>query len=56
MSKPLTKREAADYLRATERTLDRYRAEGLIRAVKAKGKVLFPQEQLEGFFKKHIEK
>lgn len=56
MSKPLTKKEAADYLRVTERTLDRYRAQGLIKAVKARGKVLFPQEHLDGFFKKYTEK
>ena len=56
MTKPLTKKEAAEFLRITERTFDRYRALGLIRAVKAKGKVLLPHDELENFMKKNREK
>lgn len=53
---PLTKKEAAKFLKLSTRTLDRYRAEGLIRAVKGRGKVFFPTEELEGFLKKNLEK
>ncbi len=56
LNKVLTKKEAADYLRCCERTLDRYRAEGLIHAVKGRGKVLFRVEELERFLAKNTEK
>jgi len=56
MSKPMTKKETADYLRITERTIDCYRAQKLIRAIKGRGKVLFTMEEIEGFLKKNKEK
>jgi excisionase family DNA binding protein len=54
--RPMTKSETAEYLRVTERTLDRYRATGLIRAVKMRGKVVFCQEEVEAVLKKNVEK
>src|SRR4051794_10403100 len=50
-----TKREAADFLRCSERTLDRYRGLGLVRAVKLRGKALFREADLETLLKKHLE-
>ena len=55
MTRPLTKREAADYLRVSERTLDRYRTKGLVRAVKGLGKVVFRPQDLEEFLAKSLE-
>lgn len=55
ITRPLTKKEAADYLRMTERSIDRYRAAGLIRAVKGRGKVLFRQEELDRYLKDELQ-
>jgi excisionase family DNA binding protein len=55
LEKPLTKKETAEYLRCSERTLDRYRAVGILRAVKLRGKVLFKQESVMSLLKKHTE-
>lgn len=52
----LTKKETARFLNLSTRTLDRYRSEGLIRAVKGRGKVLFRPEELEAYLRKHQEK
>lgn len=46
----LTKREAAKLLSVTERTLDNYRSEGRLRAVKlGKGAVRFDPQDLRTF-------
>jgi hypothetical protein len=52
----LTKREAAHYLRCSERSIDRYRALGLVRAVKLRGRVLFRVEDLGRAVAKGVEK
>jgi len=49
----LTKREAAEYLRISERTLDRYRGLKLINSVKVRNVVRFAQSDLEDFLKRH---
>jgi DNA-binding transcriptional MerR regulator len=54
--KPLTKREAAEFYRCSERTIDRYRALGLIKAAKFPGRVLFERAQLEKALGRHMEK
>jgi excisionase family DNA binding protein len=52
----LTKKEAAKFLKITTRTLDRYRDEGLIHAVKYQGgAVRFTKRELEKFLSKHRE-
>ena len=43
----LSKKEAASYLRCSTRTIDRYRAMGLLRAAKLRGTVLFRPADLE---------
>ena len=53
---PLTKKEAARFLKVSTRTLDRYRDQNIIRAVKVGGKVLFRPEELERVLTKNTEK
>jgi excisionase family DNA binding protein len=52
----LTKKEAAQQLRISTRTIDRYRAVGLIRGIKVRQKVLFVKSQLESLLSKHVER
>jgi hypothetical protein len=47
--------ESKEFLRITARTLDCYRDQGLTQAVKATGKVLFTQDDIEAFLKKSKE-
>lgn len=51
----LTKREAADFLRCSERSVDRYRADGMLRAVKLRGRTLFRLADLETLVRRHVE-
>lgn len=44
--KLLTKAEAADYLRVTQRTINRYKEKGLITARRVGGKLLFKESEL----------
>jgi hypothetical protein len=53
--KLLTKKEAAELLRCTERTIDRYRARGIFKGVKFPGRVLFPLKHLMKACGKHME-
>lgn len=50
--KLLTKREAADLLRISERTLDRLRATGQIRVVRVRGAVRLSASEIEKFIAK----
>jgi helix-turn-helix protein len=52
----LVKKEAAAYLRCSQRSIDRYRNLGLVKAVKLRGRVLFRLEDLEAMLRKHVEK
>jgi excisionase family DNA binding protein len=52
----LTKKEAAKFLKVSTRTLDRFRAQQVIRAVKLGGKVLFRPEELERVLTHNVEK
>jgi Helix-turn-helix domain len=52
----LVKKEAAAYLRCSQRRIDRYRNLGLVKAVKLRGRVLFRLEDLEAMLRKHVEK
>jgi excisionase family DNA binding protein len=45
----LTKREAAEYLRVSERTLDRLRARKLIPSLKVAGAVRFLRQDIEDY-------
>lgn len=56
IERPLTKKEAAEFLRVGERTIDRYRSEGILRAVKGRGKVVFQQEELQRFLNNNMER
>lgn len=51
--KLLTKRETADFLRVSERTLDRLRQSKLIKSVKVRGGVRFEQKDVEKFLRQH---
>lgn len=55
MSELRTKQEAANYLKCSTRTIDRLRAQGLLRAVKVRGMVRFREQDLEALLKKHLE-
>jgi excisionase family DNA binding protein len=48
----LTKREAAAFLRVSERILDRFRAEKLITAIKVRGVIRFREEDLLAFLRR----
>jgi excisionase family DNA binding protein len=50
--KLLTKREAADILNVSERTLDRLRATGQIRVVRVRGAVRLSTAEIEKFIAK----
>jgi hypothetical protein len=56
VSNLLVKKEAAAYLRCSQRSIDRYRNLGLLKAVKLCGKVLFRLDDLEAVLKRHVEK
>ena len=56
MSNLLVKKEAAAYLRCSQRSIDRYRNFGLLKAVKLRGRVLFRLEDLEAVLRRHVEK
>lgn len=60
MKKLLDKKELARLMGISTRTIDRLRAKGKLRAVKAgnskHSRVLFEDEQVEQFMKKHREK
>ena len=47
MSKLMTKREVADFFGISERTLDRWRREGTIDAIKMGGIVRFREEAVD---------
>lgn len=55
MPKLLTKKEAAEYLRVSERTIDRFRSAKLIRAVKVRGVVRLHLEGLDALLQEHVE-
>lgn len=55
-AKLLTKSEASRFLRCSSRTVDRYRAQGIIRAVKLGGKALFKESDLQAVVNRHIER
>ncbi len=48
----LTKKEAAKFLRVSERTIDRFRAEKLITTIKVRGVIRFRQEDLLDFLRR----
>jgi excisionase family DNA binding protein len=55
----LTKKEAARFLNCSTRTVDRIRAEGLVQAIKLRGrrsKTLFRQSDLDQFLAKSRER
>ena len=54
--KLLTKREAAELLHVSERTLDRLRATGQIRVVRVRGVVRLSVAEVERFITKHSTK
>lgn len=54
MQKPLTKQEAARFFQVSERTLDRWRAEGLIRAFKFGNTVRFDPQHLAAVIDKKM--
>jgi len=52
----LTKSEAAKRLRISQGTVDRYRARGILQAIKLGAKVLFREETLDQVLKRHERK
>jgi excisionase family DNA binding protein len=56
MPKLLTRREAAQYLRVSERTIDRYRRAKLIRTVKVWGIVRLRREDLDNLLQQNTER
>lgn len=52
----LDKKETARLLRCSSRTLDRLRAEGLLKAAKVRGRVLFREEDLEKLVARSVER
>lgn len=52
----LTKREAADRLRISMRTLDRLRSVGALRSVKVRSSVRFTEGEIERFIHKNTAK
>ena len=55
MSELMTKKEAAAHLRVSARTLDRYRAANLVRAVKLRGIVRLRRADLDNLLRKGLE-
>jgi len=53
MSRLLTKREAADRLRVSVRTLDRLRSEGGVKATKVRGAVRFSEAEIQRYIDRH---
>ncbi len=47
MQPPLTKKQVADFLQVSERTIDRWRAEGRLQCFKYRGTVRFRPEWVE---------
>jgi hypothetical protein len=43
------KKETASFLHISERTLDRIRADGVLKVVKVRGRVMFRPEEVESF-------
>jgi excisionase family DNA binding protein len=52
----LTKREAADRLSVSVRSLDRLRSVGAIRTVRVRGSVRITEAEIEKFIQKHTAK
>ena len=50
----MTRREAADYLRVSQRTLDRFRAAGLLPSFKVRGVVRLRREDVEAFLARFL--
>lgn len=46
MTESMTKREAAEFFQISERTLDRWRAEGVLKCFKHRGTVRFDRQYL----------
>jgi excisionase family DNA binding protein len=53
--RPMTKRETAEFMRCSERTIDRFRSLGILRAVKLRGRVLFRPEDVQKAINKGVE-
>mgnify|MGYP006271681975 FL=1 len=52
----LTRDEAADYLRISTRTLDAAEAEGEIRAIRIRGRVLYHRDALDAYIRSCAER